>query len=106
MIIIAEMFFTELEAVTAEGGGGGGGATARFGPLEALLLSSIDCFGGGGGFTFGGLGDGRGCTAFDRELLCELERCKADPRFCPPVGGSGACPLCAGILESVLLTAL
>ena len=77
------MPFTEFDAVTADGGGGG--ATDRVGPL----LSNTDCFGGGGGFTFGGFGDGLGWAELDRELVCELDRC-SDDRFWPPVGGCGA----------------
>ena len=99
LIIIAEMFFAKLFAVTVEGGGGGGGATARF---AVPLLSSIACLGGGGGLTFGGFGDGRGCAELDRELVCESDRCSED-RFWPPVGGCGAWPLWAGIAESLLL---
>ncbi len=82
------MSFAELVAVTAEGGGGGGGAAAAV-PLAGCPLPSPareDCFGGGGGFTLGGFGDGRECCELvplllpevvllpDPALACEFER--------------------------------
>ena len=83
LIIIAEIFFTELDAVTAEGGGGGACEVVRAGPL----FSKFGAFGGGGGgFTFGGLGEGRFCVILEREFVCELDRCNID-RFPPPDGG-------------------
>lgn len=53
-----------------------GGAADTFETFRLLEeFESSPILGGGGGLTFGGLGDG---LCADRVLFCELERCNVD----------------------------